>query len=55
VFDHRGCKRGVGDKEYTGPKAGTKDDQMCIKVQFSKVVGLNADEVLRETLAVLKK
>ena len=53
VFDHRGCKRGGPDKEYTGAKANSKDDEMCVKVQVAKIAGPNADAVLQQTLSVL--
>ena len=29
VFDHRGCKRGGPNKEYTGPRAG---DQVGLSI-----------------------
>ena len=54
VFDHRGCKRGTKDSEYKGVKVGTKDDEMCIKVQLAPITALNAADVLRESLSVLK-
>ena len=53
VFDHRGCKRGGPDKEYTGAKANSKDDEMCVKVQVAKITGPNADAVLQQTISVL--
>ena len=37
IFDHRGCKRGGPDAEYKGAKANSKDDEMCVKVQSSKI------------------
>ncbi|EKX50677.1 phycoerythrin alpha subunit 11 [Guillardia theta CCMP2712] len=35
IFDHRGCSR--APKEYAGAKAGTSDDEMCVKVASTKV------------------
>ena len=32
IFDHRGCKRGGPNAEYTGEAAGGADDEMCVKV-----------------------
>ena len=37
IFDHRGCKRGGPDGEYKGLKANGPDDEMCVKVQSSKI------------------
>ncbi len=34
IFDHRGCNRPT--KEYTGKKAGSIDDEMCIKIVNKK-------------------
>merc|ERR1712216_781361 len=36
IFDHRGCKRGGPNAEYTGEAAGGADDEMCVKVQMGK-------------------
>lgn len=56
MFDGRGCSEHK-NREYTGAKTGTMDDEMCIKVQFER---LPADEtyafgVLKEVLSQLKK
>ena len=37
VFDHRGCQRGAPDTEYKGLKAKGPDDEMCVKLQMSKI------------------
>ena len=42
IFDHRGCNRGGPNKEYTGAKAGGKDDEMCVKVQSVKIAASEA-------------
>jgi len=42
IFDHRGCQRGGANKEYTGAKASGQDDEMCIKVQSSKIAASDA-------------
>ena len=42
IFDHRGCNRGGPNKEYTGAKANGKDDEMCVKVQSSKIAASEA-------------
>ena len=42
IFDHRGCKRGGPNKEYTGAKANGQDDEMCVKVQSSKIAASEA-------------
>eukprot|EP00961_Rhodomonas_salina_P223977 3028693-Rhodomonas_salina.1 len=55
VFDHRGCSR--APKEYTGAKAGGKDDEMMVKAQSVKieVSAGTAEGVLATTLSTLKK
>jgi hypothetical protein len=30
ILDHRGCNRGGANKEYTGPKANSEDDEMVL-------------------------
>lgn len=30
ILDHRGCNRGGENKEYTGPKANSEDDEMVL-------------------------
>lgn len=55
VFDHRGCNRGGPNKEYSGAKANGMEDEQCLKVQSVKITGPNADDVLRDSLSVLKK
>jgi len=42
IFDHRGCQRGGANKEYTGAKANSQDDEMCVKVQSSKIAASEA-------------
>ena len=42
IFDHRGCNRGGANKEYTGAKANGQDDEMCVKVQSSKIAASDA-------------
>ena len=42
IMDHRGCKRGGANKEYTGAKAGGQDDEMCVKVSSDKVAASEA-------------
>merc|ERR1719199_2213214 len=54
VFDHRGCSAHA-NKEYTGPKANSMEDEQCVKVQSIKINGPDADTVLRDSLATLKK
>merc|ERR1719183_1859687 len=54
VFDHRGCSAHA-NKEYTGPKANAMEDEQCLKVQSVKITGPDADTVLRDSLATLKK
>ena len=43
IFDHRGCKRGGPDGEYKGLKANSADDEMCVKVQSSKITVSEAE------------
>jgi len=54
VFDHRGCTAHK-NTDYTGPKANGMEDEQCIKVQSVKIAGPDADTVLRDSLATLKK
>eukprot|EP00277_Geminigera_cryophila_P021894 CAMPEP_0179481682 /NCGR_PEP_ID=MMETSP0799-20121207/59350_1 /TAXON_ID=46947 /ORGANISM="Geminigera cryophila, Strain CCMP2564" /LENGTH=99 /DNA_ID=CAMNT_0021294413 /DNA_START=11 /DNA_END=308 /DNA_ORIENTATION=- len=54
VFDHRGCTAHK-NTDYTGPKANGMEDEQCIKVQSVKISGPDADTVLRDSLATLKK
>ena len=56
IFDARGCNEHK-NREYTGPKAGNNNDDMCVKVQFERI---QADEgtafqILKESLSELKK
>ena len=55
IFDHRGCQRGGPDQEYKGQRAGTADDEMCIKVQSARIAvsATTADSVLQQTISVL--
>ena len=52
IFDARGGCTGKAD-QYTGAKAGTDDDKMCIKVQMKEIVAGNADAVLAGVLGQL--
>lgn len=48
IHDERGCLR--PRNEYTGPKSGTEDDEMCVAVK-SKAIAANtrlAEEILSE-------
>ena len=54
VFDHRGCTAHK-NSEYTGPKANAMEDEQCVKVQSVKISGPDAETVLRDSLATLKK
>jgi hypothetical protein len=36
IFDNRGCTQHK-NKEYGGPKAGTADDEMVVKVSNEKI------------------
>ena len=54
VFDHRGCTAHK-NSEYTGPKSNSMEDEQCVKVQSVKIAGPDADTVLRDSLATLKK
>jgi hypothetical protein len=38
-----------------GPKANGMEDEQCVKVQSVKIAGPDADTVLRDSLATLKK
>ena len=42
ILDHRGCNRGGPNKEYTGAKANSQDDEMCVKVQSVKIAASDA-------------
>ena len=55
VFDHRGCSR--APKEYTGAKAGGKDDEMMVKAQSVKIEVSQgtAESVLASSLSLMKK
>jgi hypothetical protein len=37
IFDNRGCTQHK-NKEYGGPKAGTADDEMVVKVSNEKIL-----------------
>ena len=54
VCDHRGCTAHK-NSEYTGPKANAMEDEQCVKVQSVKISGPDAEPVLRDSLATLKK
>jgi len=54
VFDHRGCTAHK-NAEYKGPKANGMEDEQCVKVQSVKITGPDAETVLRDSLATLKK
>ena len=54
VFDHRGCTAHKND-QYTGPKANGMEDEQCVKVAMGKIAGPDADTVLRDSLATLKR
>ena len=54
VFDHRGCTAHK-NTDYTGPKANGMEDEQCVKVQSVKISGPDAETVLRDSLATLKK
>merc|ERR1712231_3800 len=54
VFDHRGCTAHK-NTDYTGPKANGMEDEQCVKVQSVKIAGPDAETVLRDSLATLKK
>nr|CAC33093.1 phycoerythrin alpha-subunit 2 [Rhodomonas sp. CS24] len=55
IFDHRGCSR--APKEYTGAKAGGKDDEMMVKAQSVKieVSSGTAEGVLATALGKMSK
>nr|P30943.2 RecName: Full=Phycoerythrin alpha-2 chain, chloroplastic; Flags: Precursor [Rhodomonas sp. CS24]CAD20039.1 phycoerythrin alpha-subunit 2 [Rhodomonas sp. CS24] len=55
IFDHRGCSR--APKEYTGAKAGGKDDEMMVKAQSVKIEVSTgtAEGVLATSLAKMTK
>ena len=57
IFDHRGCKRGGPDAEYKGAKANSKDDEMCVKVQSSKISVSEAEaaKALQEFISFTSK
>ncbi len=57
IFDHRGCKRGGPDGEYKGLKANSKDDEMCVKVQSSKISVSEAEaaKALQEFISFTSK
>ena len=57
VFDHRGCRRGGPDAEYKGLKANSKDDEMCVKVELSKITVTEAEaaKALQEFISFTSK
>ena len=57
IFDHRGCQRGGPDNEYKGPKANSKDDEMCVKVQSVKITVTEAEaaKALQEFISFTSK
>ncbi|EKX35979.1 phycoerythrin alpha subunit 21 [Guillardia theta CCMP2712] len=56
IFDHRGCTAHA-NKEYTGAKANSQDDEMLVKAQSVKieVSAATADSVLQQTISTLKR
>jgi hypothetical protein len=50
IFDHRGCNRGGPNKEYTGPKSGDSDDEMCVKVALPIIQVSGAQSTAQVTL-----
>ncbi|EKX36002.1 phycoerythrin alpha subunit 19 [Guillardia theta CCMP2712] len=42
IFDHRGCTAHA-NKEYTGAKANSQDDEMCVKVASAKIAVSEGD------------
>lgn len=57
IFDHRGCQRGGANKEYTGAKASAIEDEMCVKVQSSKIASSDsrAAAQLAESISLKSK
>jgi hypothetical protein len=57
IFDHRGCNRGRENKEYTGAKSGDQDDEMMVKVRFSKIPPIlsRGDAMLAEVISLKAK
>ena len=47
IFDHRGCQRGGPNKEYSGEKANSADDEMLVKVQ-SVVIRADASRAAKQ-------
>lgn len=56
IFDARGCTDHA-NKEYTGPKSGDENDEMCVKVVMQKISVAEdfASLVRREALSELQK
>jgi hypothetical protein len=56
MFDGRGCTEHK-NREYTGPKTGGIEDELCVKVQFERIQAdeTNAFGILKEVLSQLKK
>ena len=56
-MDHRGCNRGGANTEYTGPKSGDQDDEMCVKVT-NPIVPVRTNQAiaqLRESISFKEK
>ena len=56
VFDHRGCTQHK-NAEYTGPKTGDQDDEMCVKVS-NPIVPVRTNQAiaqLRESISFKEK
>ena len=57
IMDHRGCNRGGANTEYTGPKSGDQDDEMCVKVT-NPIVPVRTNQAiaqLRESISFKEK
>ena len=57
IMDHRGCNRGGANTEYTGPKSGDQDDEMCVKVS-NPIVPVRTNQAiaqLRESISFKEK
>ena len=46
ILDHRGCNRGGANKEYTGPKANSEDDEMVLPSFLPSMHGTHKDHPL---------
>jgi hypothetical protein len=56
MFDGRGCTEHK-NREYTGPRNGGIEDELCVKVQYETIRSdeTNAFGILKEVLSQLKK